>query len=181
MEPTCRICLGGDEPQELLVRVCKCTGTMKHIHIDCLRMCKKYSPLCRCCMHHYHLVCWTIDGKKRIIQFPYLQHQLVHLLYALCYITVFSCMSISMFSAAALFGHAIIFGHRGDARTILFYQCLFYIQGCFFSLIFLDICNQLPSHKFALVCLHVVWVSAIFVQLPLFQTIENPYLYIKFP
>jgi E3 ubiquitin-protein ligase DOA10 len=35
---TCRICLGEDsEPENLLISPCKCSGTMKFIHVKCLQ------------------------------------------------------------------------------------------------------------------------------------------------
>lgn len=38
-QPTCRICLSEEhDPSHPLINPCKCSGTMKFIHLDCLRM-----------------------------------------------------------------------------------------------------------------------------------------------
>lgn len=33
----CRICLSEEEPENILISPCNCTGSMKHIHLECLR------------------------------------------------------------------------------------------------------------------------------------------------
>ena len=36
-EPICRICLSEDEPDNPIIAPCKCTGSVKYIHLNCIR------------------------------------------------------------------------------------------------------------------------------------------------
>lgn len=35
--PICRICLSEEEPNNPLISPCGCTGSMKYMHVDCLK------------------------------------------------------------------------------------------------------------------------------------------------
>ena len=35
-EPMCRICLSEDEPDNPIISPCKCTGSVKYIHLSCI-------------------------------------------------------------------------------------------------------------------------------------------------
>jgi hypothetical protein len=137
---------------------------MKHIHLECLEKCKESAPYCTCCNGHYHIVCWTIGG-KRVVQYPVVHRRVVQM-YALCTLTVFTCMALSMFHTVAIVGYTIFNGRQSEATRAIIPQCMCYCMVCVNYLVILQLCEDSPR-RLALIGLHVVGVMGIVSQLPL--------------
>lgn len=66
--PVCRICLSSDEDGSRLIAPCRCTGTMKYVHRDCLRTWRTQgsaaaADVCPVCNSVYTSMWGTLPGR----------------------------------------------------------------------------------------------------------------------
>jgi hypothetical protein len=104
VEDTCRFCFEGPEPANPLVNPCKCTGSMKYIHVQCIRLWRtnttnyEWINRCQLCLSDYDVFLrWAKESAPRYFPLMYIitdKHYLVSMVMFYLHMITLSIMPI---------------------------------------------------------------------------------------